>query len=145
MRALWLSTLCVTLTVLASCGQKPQPPVIVHVLRDPSATFAEALRQADTQFALTRPRLQNGKPILVATNEGDSYHLLLQRTKEMPPTMLIASPQPGLPNEVLSQAHLATQRSVCGAQAYVFDSASGEEQQAANLYLHFLEIHCQGR
>lgn len=144
-RALWLSALFVTPTVLASCSQKAQLPVIVHVLRDPSATFAAALRQADTQFALTRPRLQNGKRILVATNEAGSYQLLLQRTGEMPPTMLIASPEPGLPNEVLSRAHLATKRSVCGGQAYVFDSVSGEEQQAANLYLHFLEAHCPAR
>jgi hypothetical protein len=54
-------------------------PLVVHVLRDPSATFAGKLRQADFQFALTRPHLDSGKGVMVATNEGKSFAALLQQ------------------------------------------------------------------
>jgi hypothetical protein len=41
---------------------------LVHVLPDPSASFARNLRNADLQFGLTKPHLKSGKGTMVATN-----------------------------------------------------------------------------
>ena len=60
------------------------PPVVVHVLRDPSAPFAKNLRQGDLQFGLSKARLNSGRWIMVATNEGrSSYPTLLRRLAEL--------------------------------------------------------------
>jgi tetratricopeptide (TPR) repeat protein len=147
MRTFRLLILCIALAGCVSCGRR-QPavpsPLIIHVLRDPSAEFAGPLRAADSQFALSKPHLPNGTPVVVATNEGDSYTKLLGRVSNMPPTLLIVDSHSKLPADVASFVRPATPESVCGAVAYVTNSVSGEERKAAGLYLQFLEMHCHG-
>jgi tetratricopeptide (TPR) repeat protein len=138
--------LCVALPA-ASCGRKERParsPVVVHVLRDPSAGFAGPLKAADSQFALTKPHLSNGRPVVVATNEGDSYAKLLPRVSEMPPTFLIIDSHSKLPTDLSSLVQRAAPVPVCGAIVYEPVSVTGEEREAAELYLRFLEGHCHG-
>lgn len=121
--------------------------MIVHVLRDPSAEFAAPLKAADAQFALGRPRLANGTPLIVATNGGGSYTELLRQVGDMPPTLLIIDPRSELPADVAAGVTSLVRGSgavpVCGAIAYVPTSVAGEERQAAELYLRFLEVHCR--
>lgn len=148
MRTFRLSILCIALAGCASCGRNERPaqaPIVVHVLRDASAKFADPLRTGELQFALTRPHLENGRLIVVSTNEGDSYAKLLRRVTDFPPTLLIVDSQSQLPSDVASLVRLATPESVCGGIAYMPNAVSGEERDAAELYLRFLEIHCHGR
>lgn len=123
--------------------------MIVHVLRDPSGNFAAPLEAADAQFALGKPRLANGRPIIVAMNEGDSYTALLRRVGDMRPTLLIIDPRSELPADVAagvtSLVRGSTAVPVCGVIAYVPTSVAGEERQAVELYLRFLEAHCHPR
>jgi tetratricopeptide (TPR) repeat protein len=148
MKTFRLSMLCVALATCASCGRKQSstlPPVVVHVLRDPSAGFAAPLRAANSEFALGKPRLANGRPVIVATNEGRSYTELLGRVGDMPPTLLIIDYRSKLPADVASLVWGAAPVPVCGAIAYAPTSVAGEEREAAELYLRFLEAHCHER
>lgn len=147
MTAFRLSILCVALVGCASCGRKEPPvsvPIVIHVLRDPSAKFADPLRATDSQFALTKPHLVNGRLVVIATNEGDSYAKLLRRVGDTPPTLLVIDPQSELPADVASLVRPATPMSVCGAIFYMPNAISGEERDAAELYLRFVETHCHG-
>jgi hypothetical protein len=115
----------------------------VHVLRDPSAQFSKGLRQADLKFGATSTRLENGKYVMVATNEGNSYPDLLGRIANVPPSLLIVDSQWTLPAEVASQVRPESRKLVCGAAAYIPNRISAEQREAAELYLRFLEGHCQ--
>jgi hypothetical protein len=141
-----LFTFCLVLVCCVSCGQrKSSEPVVMHVLRDPRAQFAERLRQADGAFAFTEPHLENGKPIIVATNEGNSYTALLGRIAKIPPSLLIVDPQAPLPAEVWSQLRPESLKLVCGGTAYILENISAEQREAAELYLQFLEGHCESK
>jgi len=147
MTAFRLSILCVAFVGCASCGRKEPPvpaPIVVHVLRDPSSKFADPLRAIEYQFALTKPHLVNGRFVVVATNEGDSYAKLLRRVSDRPPTLLVIDPQSELPADVASLVRPVTPESVCGGIAYIPNAISGEERDAAELYLRFVETHCHG-
>jgi tetratricopeptide (TPR) repeat protein len=62
----------------------------------------------------------------------------------MPLTLLIADSDSTLPADVSSLVRPAAEASVCGAVPYEPSSVSGEEREAAELYLQFLETHCHG-
>src|SRR6266478_8526603 len=76
---LFLAVFLILASASTSC-KHPESfnPLVVHVLRDPSTRFAGKLRQADLQFALTKPHLDSGRGMMVATNEGSSFAMLLQ-------------------------------------------------------------------
>lgn len=148
MKTFRLSILCVALATCASCGRKQPPtlsPIVVHVLCDPSAEFAAPLRAADSEFALGKPRLANGRPVIVATNEGNSYSDLLGRVGDMPPTLLIIDYHTKPLADIASLVRGATPEPVCGAIAYVPTFVTGEERQAAEAYVRFLEAPCHAR
>jgi hypothetical protein len=131
------------LALCVSCNEKSQPQVVVlHVLRDPSAQFAEKLRQADSQFALTKLRLADGRSLVVATNEGNSYPTLIQQIVEMPPDLLFEDSESDVSAEALVHAQLAEAGSVCGTKLVYVTNASGEKSEAAQIYLRFLRAHC---
>jgi len=139
-----LSTSCLLFVYCVSCGQrKPSEPVVVHVLRDPQAQFAERLRQADLKFGLTRARVKSGKYVVVATNEGNSYDDLLGRVANVPPSLLIVDSQSTLPADAASQVRPERPKLVCGGAAYIPDKIPDEEREAAEMYLRFLEGHCE--
>jgi hypothetical protein len=92
---------------------------VAKKLRDPLAKFADPLRATDSQFALTKPRLVNGRLVVVATNEGDSYAKLLRRVSDMPPTLLVIDSRSELPADVASLVRPATPESVCGGIVYI--------------------------
>jgi hypothetical protein len=129
-----------------SCNKKEPPsPVIVHVLRDPSAGFAGHLRQADLQFALTKPHLSSGKGVLVATNEGRSFPKLSERLADTPQDLLVLNSESDLPDSTKLRDHLGKSQLVCGGTlAYIPDWVAGEEREASEMYLRFLEAHCDG-
>ena len=122
---------------------EPSAPLVVHVLRDPSATFAGKLRQADLQFALTKPHLDSGKEVMVATNEGKSFAVLLQQFTESGFEVLILDSQAGLPENPAIRDRLGKAELVCGQHpAFVPTSVSGELREASQVYLRFLASHC---
>jgi hypothetical protein len=118
-------------------------PLVVHVLRDPSATFAGKLRRADLQFALTTPHLDSGKGVMIATNEGKSFAMLLQRFTDSPWDILILDSQADLQEDPAIRNQLTKAEVVCGQHpAFISTSVSAEVRQASELYLRFLASHC---
>jgi hypothetical protein len=113
------------------------------VLREPSAAFAGNLRHTDLQFALTKPHLDSSKPVMVATNEGNSYAMLLQRFPESTPDVLILDSQADMPDNPAIRNHLGKAELVCGQHpAFIPISVSGEQREASQMYLRFLASHC---
>ena len=99
-------------------------PIVVHVLRDPSARFANSLSRADLQFGLTRPHLSSGRVVMVGTNAGNSsFPMLLQRLADKPGEDIVILNSPSdLPDSATVRQHLGKQRAVCGgASAYIPD------------------------
>ena len=139
-----LRIVSLVLVCCVSCGRPQLHDVFVlHVLRDPAAQFARRLRQADLQFGSTRARLESGRYVIVATNEGNSYADLLGRIAKVSPSLLIVDPRAPLSAEVVSQLGPEPPRLICGGAAYLPDKISGEEREAAELYLRFLEGDCE--
>lgn len=138
----------VALLMLCSCVSckqiQSQHTVVVHVVSDPSAQFAQALRQANSEFAVSQPRLGNGKIVIAATNEGDSYAKLLKQLSDRPIEVLIPNSSSDLPNNSALRADLGTPVSVCGGKsAYIPTWVSSEVREASELYVRFLETHCR--
>jgi hypothetical protein len=146
MRVLSFFIVFLLLAACISCKHRElSQPVIVHVLRDPSASFAKRLRDADLQFALTKPHLNNRMEVLVTTNEGSSFPKLQQRLADTPQDLLILSSQSDLPEDAGVRDRLGKPQLICGvATAYIPDWVSGEEREATEMYLRFLEAHCDG-
>lgn len=131
--------------VSIACGKREgTSPVLVHVLRDPSAPFAKDLRHADLQFGVSRARLNSGKWIMVATNEGSSYPTLVRRLADSQEEMLILDSASDLPDSAAVGDHLGKPQLICGGTpAYIPDWVSGEQREAAEMYLRFLVARCE--
>jgi hypothetical protein len=136
--------LLVVVILSTSCKHsEPSAPLVIHVLRDPSSSFAGKLRAADLQFALTKPHLKSGKAIMVATNEGDSFPKLLRRFAEFTPDLLIFDSQAEMPDDPNIRNQVGKAEPVCGQHpAFIPTSVSGEQREAAQMYLQFLASHC---
>jgi hypothetical protein len=133
------------LGMTTACKREDAPPIIVHVLHDPSASFAKSLRQTDLQFGLTKPRLNSGKWVMVATNEGNSYPTLVRRLADTQQDLLILNSPSDLPDTAAVRGHVGKPQLVCGgAPAYIPDWVSGESREAAEMYLQYLTAHCDG-
>lgn len=132
---------------LGTCISCRQPSVvIVHVIRDPSSPFAGQLRSADEQFTLTKPTLNSGQGVMIATNEGgsSSFQKLLQELAEMKPELLILDSEQDLRGDAALVDKLGRPQSVCDRKlAYVPGWVSAEKREAAEKYVHFLETHCK--
>ena len=132
------------LMMSSACKEREVPFLVVHVLRDPSAAFAKNLRQADWQFALTKPHLNRGKGVMIATNEGNSYLILLRRLSDTHQELLILNSRSDLADNVAVRNSVGKPQLVCGgAPAYVPDWVSGEAREASEMYLQFLVAHCE--
>lgn len=136
---------CLIFSVCVSCsGRSSSRTIVIHVLRDPSATFANRLRQADSQFALAKPRLADGNAVIVATNEGGSFPKLLSRLGDTPPSILILESESDLSDDAPVRAKLGKAELVCGGKpAYIPIGISREEREAVEMYLRFLKTHCE--
>jgi hypothetical protein len=135
----------VLLGMSLACKKREYPqPIIVHVLRDPTASFAKNLRQADLQFDLSEARVKSGKWMMIATNEGNSYPMLVRRLADTPEDLLILNSQSDLPETAAVRDHVGKSQPVCGgAPAYIPDWVSGEVREATEMYLRFLIAHCR--
>lgn len=129
----------------AGCRQSQTPtPVVVHVLRDSTGLFADKLRRADLQFGLTRPSLKSGKAVMIATNEGNSFAMLMKRFNESTPEVLILQSQGDAPPDRGGRNGLGDGRLVCGQHpAFIPSTVSGEQREAAQMYVKFLQSHCE--
>jgi hypothetical protein len=129
---------------MSSCKHEQASPVVVHVWRDINATFAARLRNADLQFARTKPRLGDGRPILVATNEGDSFALLFHKlSSSYYPELLILDSEADIPIDAAVRKQLGNQRPVCGTHpAFIPAGVETQPREAAESYLRFLSEHC---
>ena len=137
---------CVILASSISCRHEGEPSrvQVIHVLRNPVASFAPQLSRANRQFALTKPRLSSGITVLVATNEGDSFAHLMSRIADDPDSLLILDSESELPQESSLRALLGPPTPVCGrgGSAYIPLRISGDEREATEMYLRFLKDHC---
>lgn len=122
---------------------EPTSPLVIHMLRDASAPFADKLRRADLQFSLTKPQLKSGKGVMVATNEGNSFAMLLKRLNDSPPELLILNSQADMPTDPNVRSQLGQPELVCGHPAFIPTSVSGEPLEAAQMYLQFVSSHCE--
>lgn len=111
----------VALGVCISCKKSESPaPVMVHVFYDSSAPFAKNLRQADLQFGLSKARVNGGKWIMTAKNEGNSYPTLVRYLADSREDLLILNSPSDLPDAV--RDHAGKPQLVCGgAPAYIPD------------------------
>jgi hypothetical protein len=93
-----LALVCVFIGSCFSCHKESQQgPVLVHVVRDPSGQFSQVLKQVTYRFDLTGARLRNGRPVMIATNEGDSFSKLLKQSGSAKPEILILNSQERFP------------------------------------------------
>jgi tetratricopeptide (TPR) repeat protein len=62
----------------------------------------------------------------------------------MPPTLLVIDRQSKLPADVAALVQPATPVPACGGIFYIPNAISGDERDAAEFYLRFVETHCHG-
>jgi len=80
---------------------------------------------------------------MVATNEGNSYRLLLDRPPDKWPDVLLLNSPTDLPAAQGVRGHVGNPQLVCGgALAYIPDWDSSETREAAAMYLRYLGEHC---
>jgi hypothetical protein len=80
---------------------------------------------------------------MTATCEGSSFSQLLTRV-DLTSALLILDKETDLLDQDV-RGKLGPPRLVCGGHpAFVPDGVSGEEREAATMYLDFLTIHCEG-
>jgi len=116
--------------------------VVVHVLYDPSSSFAPQLNRADLDFGATRRYVASGKLIIVATLESGSYSQFLQRFSNSPWDAVIANSESDIPSDTRQQLGSKTQ--VCGHHpAFILNAVTGEQREATQGYLQFLALHCK--
>jgi hypothetical protein len=130
------------LGVSTSCSHS-DAPVVIHVFRDIHASFVEELKRAELQFSTTQRRVKSGKPVIVATNEGTSFQFLLTQFKESAPEVVIFDSQANIPFDSAVRSQLAKSELVCGQHpSFIPTSISGEEREAAEMYVRFLVSQC---
>jgi hypothetical protein len=137
------------LAVVACCAglscrkRESQTPIIVHVIRDPSGAMGPPIDMAMRRFSLTKPHLANGTPIMIAANEGSSYSQILHRVVEARPELLILNSETDLPHDSALRSQLGKSITVCGDPAFVGNWVRGEQREAAEIYLSFLDHACE--
>jgi hypothetical protein len=138
----YILSVTLMIAVLTSCKQRE--PVLVQVLRDPHAQFAEPLGRTTYQFALLRPHLADGQDIMVGTFEGEHASAAdPQWLLEWKPQMVIVKSQADLWSEITVTTQLGNPEPICGAMvAYIPVWVSGQKREATEMYLHFLQSHC---
>jgi hypothetical protein len=115
----------------------------VHVIRDPSGPFVDQLRKATNKFDLTRPRLNNGKGIMIATNEGNSFAQILEQLTEAQPEVVLLDSDTDIRVGKAVRSQLGQSRMVCGGHpAYIPAWVPTEKREAAEMYLLFLTHDC---
>ena len=123
--------------------RQAESPIIVHVIRDPSGPFVGQLRRATNKFDITKPRLNNGKGIMIATNEGDSFAQLLEQLTEAQPEVLLLDSEADIPGGKAVRSQLGQPSVVCGGHpAYIPAWVPNEKREAAEMYLRFLTHSC---
>jgi hypothetical protein len=109
--------LAVIFLLCASCRTSKQPvPLVVHVWRDPSATFAYKLMGVDLQFTSTKPHLKSGTGIIVGTTASGFQGLLEKMIRDgvdkYRPEILILESEADVPAGIRQQ--LGSPQSICG-------------------------------
>ena len=83
---------------------------------------------------------------MIATNEGNSYPMLVRRLADTPEDLLILNSQSDLPETATVRDHVGQAQLICGRQpSYIPDWVSGELREGAEMYLRFLVAHCEAR
>jgi hypothetical protein len=119
--------------------------VIVHVYRDWTKPFAKPLSKADLQFAMTKPHLRNGKSVMIATLEGHSlgFTHVLGELDQSQPDLLVLNTEADISSEAVKR-QLGNPTPICGGHpAYIANWVTGEQLEAATMYLAYLSAHCE--
>src|ERR1700693_1951999 len=145
MRVHFLLGVLLVLSMSLACKEREYPaPLIMHVLRDPSAPFAKNLRQVDLQFGLSKAHINSGKWMMIATNEGNSYPMLVGRLADSRWDLLMLNSPSDLPDSAALRTRVGKPQLICGGvPAYIPDWVSGEQREATEMYLQFLVAHCE--
>jgi len=124
------------------CKRSSAPDcVVVHVLRDPAASFVPDLRRADLNFNATTHFTRTGKRIVIGTLEG-GYSGVLQRLSKSPWDLVIFDSAAKTPDGLRNQLGPETQ--VCGHHpAFVPNTTVGEQRDATEMYLRFIAAECK--
>ncbi len=81
---------------------------------------------------------------MIASNEGNSYSTLVRRLADTPEDLVILNSLSDLPDRAAVRDHIGNPQLVCGgAPAYIPDWVSGEQREAAEMYLRFIVTHCE--
>lgn len=125
-----------------SCKRSAPPaPVVVHVVRELS--FAAELLPTDVEFRRTLPAVRSGRPVIVETRDDVRYIDLAKRLKAFMPDVLILYSRDFVPDDPATKRELGGAELVCGLRpAFIPASVSGEQREAAEMYLRFLVSHC---
>jgi hypothetical protein len=135
--------LSITLLVFASC-KKQESSIVVQVIRDPDAPYAESLRNEAHKFSMSTPKVDSGRDVVIATNEGGiPFSQDLPRLLRMRPEMVIVNAPLSLPGNESLTNEMGPPTTVCGGTAYIPSWAEGERREGAEKYLKFLVAHCR--
>jgi hypothetical protein len=142
-----LPLFCVLIGSWFSCHKDSQQvPVVVHVVRDPSGPLSQDLKEVTYRFDLTGARLSNGRSIMIATNEGDSFSKLLEQLQNARPEILILNSAEEIPSTATVLTQLGEPVPVCGGHpAYIPNWVASDGRSAAQTYLRFVAANCQGK
>lgn len=102
--------------------------------------------RADLQFGLTKPHLRNGKGVMTATLTWSrlTFTQLLGQLDQSQPDLLVLDTEADIPDGAIKQK-VGNPTRVCGGHpAYIADWVTGEQREAATMYLDFLTTHCEG-
>ena len=130
--------------------EKPAPkqPVVVHLFRDLYSPYAHELDHRILEFEVTTPRVASGAPIVVKTYSEMDYKTALKSRFDQDiraEVVILDSPTDAADNALLA-ANLSHAVDVCAAvkacpanvPAFVFSSATGENAEAAQVFVQAL-------
>jgi len=82
---------------------------------------------------------------MVASIEGSTFSKILQHLADKSWDLVILNSASDIPDSSAVKASLGKPELICGGiPAYIPDWVLGEERDATEMYLRFLEIHCEG-
>lgn len=136
------------LVSLATGCRESTQPVVVRVFFDTSGPSSRWVRDMISQFSLERPRVADGRPIMIATYETHAYGQDLGRLSDLRPQLVILSSPSDADLTGPAREQLGSPLHVCSErisdQAYIPEWVSSRDREAADIFLRYLVAHpCQ--
>jgi hypothetical protein len=125
-----------------SCQQSNTPaPVAVRVLRDPY--FAADLSRTNIQFVKTEPHVRGGRAVELESKDDVPYMDRTRRLRDFAPQVWVFYSQDFVPDDPSVRNQLGEAELLCGIHpAFIPISVSGEQREAAEMYVRFMAAQC---